>query len=196
MGDFRGMVHGLVDSMRHQFHHQLLFTEGAQVPHIDLQDLYDDPTQRTADWSFIKDSRTKWPVHGAEWLIQRVAQEPTLRRRFSERDGQGFRMRTIDRYLAEVARFRERLSVAIHITAGQPSRTPELLSIRYQNSEREIRNIFIEDGMVVFVSRYHKGFHISNDTKVIQRYLPREVGELVIRYIWLVLPFVEILQAY
>ena len=49
MGDFRGMVHGLVDSMRHQFHHQLLFTEGAQVPHIDLQDLYDDPTQRTAD---------------------------------------------------------------------------------------------------------------------------------------------------
>ena len=56
--------------------------------------------------------------------------------------------------------------------------------------------MFIEDGMVVFVSRYHKGFHVSNDTKVIQRYLPREVGELVIQYIWLVLPFVEILQAY
>jgi hypothetical protein len=117
--------------MQNQFHQQLLFAEGTQVPHIDLQDIYNDPTQRTADWSFIKDSRTQWPVPRAEWLIQRVAQEPTLRRRFSEPDGQGFRMRAINRYFAEVARFRERLSVAIHITAGQPSRTPELLSIRY-----------------------------------------------------------------
>ena len=50
--------------------------------------------------------------------------------------------------------------------------------------------------MVVFISRYHKGFHISNDTKVIQRYLPQEVGELVVQYLWLILPFVEILQAY
>jgi hypothetical protein len=56
--------------------------------------------------------------------------------------------------------------------------------------------MFIEDRMVVFVSRYHKGFHITNNTKVIQRYLPQEVRELVVRYIWLVLPFIEILQAY
>ena len=66
----------------------------------------------------MKDSRTQWPVDGAEWLVQRVAQEPALRRRFSESDGQGFRMRAINRYFTEVARFRERLSVAIYITAG------------------------------------------------------------------------------
>ena len=89
-------------------------------------------------------------------------------------------MRAINRYFTEVARFRERLSVTIYITAGQPSRAPELLSIRHRNSEREIRNVFIEDGMVVFVSRYHKGFHVSNNIKVIQRYLLREVGELVV----------------
>jgi hypothetical protein len=106
-----------------------------------------------------------------------------LRQRFSEPDGQGFRIRAINRYFTKVARFREWLSVVIHITAGQPSRTPKLLSIRYRNSEREIRNVFIEDGMVVFVSRYHKGFHISNDTKVIQQYLPQEVGELVVQYL-------------
>jgi hypothetical protein len=70
--------------------------------------------------------------------------------------------------------------MAVYVCAGQPSRAPELISIRYYNSEQERRNIFIEDGMVVFVSRYYKGFHVENDAKVIFRYLPREIGEVVV----------------
>ncbi|KAF7174542.1 hypothetical protein CNMCM5623_007766 [Aspergillus felis] len=42
------------------------------------------------------------------------------------------------------------------------------------NSRR--RNIYIEDGMVTFVTAYHKGFHASNDVKIIHRYVPRELG--------------------
>lgn len=34
--------------------------------------------------------------------------------------------------------------------------------------------------MVSLVSAYHKGFYASNDVKVINRYLPREVGELLV----------------
>lgn len=37
--------------------------------------------------------------------------------------------------------------------------------------------------MVTFVTKYHKGFYMSNDIKVIHRYLPREVGELVVWYL-------------
>lgn len=59
-----------------------------------------------------------------------------------------------------------------------------------------MRNVFIEDGLVVVASKYHKGFYASNDVKIIHRYLPREVGELVVWYLWLVLPFVERLQRY
>jgi hypothetical protein len=67
-----------------------------------------------------------------------------------------------------------------------------LLSIQHVNTENNWRrNIFIEDGMVVFVTAYHKGFHASNDIKIIHRYLPREVGELAVWYLWLVLPFVR-----
>jgi hypothetical protein len=57
------------------------------------------------------------------------------------------------------------------------------MSIRYRNSERERRNIFIEDGIVVFVSWYYKGFHVENDAKVIFRYLLREIGEVVVWYL-------------
>jgi hypothetical protein len=57
------------------------------------------------------------------------------------------------------------------------------MSIRHRNSERERRNIFIEDRIVVFVSRYYKGFHVENDIKVIFRYLPRKIREVVVWYL-------------
>ncbi|KAJ5162549.1 hypothetical protein N7492_007941 [Penicillium capsulatum] len=196
MGDFRGFVHGLVGRMRQQLVEELMLSGKTTPPVIPWDDLYDDPTQNAPGWSFIRDSRTRWPVQGEEWLMQRVRREPVLRQRFIQPDGQGFRMHAIDRFFRVVSQFRERLAVAIHVSAGQPSRGPELMSIRHRNSERERRNIFIEDRMVVFVSRYHKGFHVHNDTKVIFRYLPRELGELVVWYLWLVLPFVEQMQSY
>lgn len=77
------------------------------------------------------------------------------------------------------------------MTTSQPRQAPELLSIRYRNTEGGHRNIFVKDGLIVFATKYHKGFYASNDAKIIHRYLPHAVGELVVWYLWLVLPFVE-----
>ena len=91
-----------------------------------------------------------------------------------------------------MADFKEKLAVLVHITSGQPARGPELLSIRHRNTAAGgQRNVFIEDGLVALVTRYHKGFYASGDAKVIHRYVPRAVGELIVWYIWLVVPFVE-----
>jgi hypothetical protein len=57
-----------------------------------------------------------------------------------------------------------------------------------------MRNIFIEHGLVSFVTSYHKNYSASSTTKLIHRYLPPEVGELLVYYLWLVVPFVEQLQ--
>ena len=43
--------------------------------------------------------------------------------------------------------------------------------------------------MVCFFTSYHKGFRHSQQGKTVFRFLPRPAGELLIRYIWLVLPF-------
>lgn len=40
--------------------------------------------------------------------------------------------------------------------------------------------------MVTMVTAYHKGFYASNDIRLIHRYIPREVRELVVYYLWLV----------
>ena len=43
--------------------------------------------------------------------------------------------------------------------------------------------------MIYFVTFYYKGYAIQESTKVIYRYIPREVGKLLVYYQWLILPF-------
>jgi len=195
MGDFRGFVHGLVSSMRQLMHEELLMCEAASTPAIPWDQVMDDPTQPKPGWSFLDDSRTPWPLQGAQWLMNRIQREPRLQQQFIDGPERRFRIRAIERYMQSVVHFREKLAVGVHVTAGQPGRAPELLSIRHRNTQGAHRNIFVEDGLVVFATKYHKGFYASNDAKIIHRYLPRAVGELVVWYLWLVLPFVERLQA-
>jgi hypothetical protein len=44
---------------------------------------------------------------------------------------------------------------------------------------------------VSFVTLYHKHYAATNSTKIIYRYLPSEIGELLLYYLWLVVPFKE-----
>lgn len=190
MGQFRGMVHGLVSAARGLLGGLLCAPEPSQWPAIPWDGLFDNPTEATPGWSFLSDQRTQWPVPGRHWLIDRIAQEPGVARAFVTQGGLSASKAT--KYFQQVARFKEKLAVAVHLTSGAPARAPELLSIQHVNTDTNVRrNIYIEDGMVVFVSAYHKGFYSSNDVKIIHRYLPRAVGELVVWYLWLVLPFLR-----
>ena len=83
----------------------------------------------------------------------------------------------------------------MHIAGGQPARGTELLSLQYCNIVHGLqRNIFIENGLVSFVTYYHKGYSIKGSTCIIHRYLPKEASELLVYYLWLVLPFSQQLQ--
>jgi hypothetical protein len=58
--------------------------------------------------------------------------------------------------------------VLMHITGGQPARGPEIISIRHSNTVKGgHRNIFIKDEIVVFATRYYKGYNVSGDVKII-----------------------------
>jgi hypothetical protein len=82
-------------------------------------------------------------------------------------------------YMTQIARFRENLLILMHIIGGQPARGPKILNIRHSNTVKgEYRNIFIEDQLIVFITRYHKKYNISGDVKIIYRYLPRAVRAL------------------
>ena len=56
----------------------------------------------------------------------------------------------------------------VHITGGQLVRGLEIISIRHSNTVKGgYCNIFIKDGIVVFATRYYKGYNVSGDVKII-----------------------------
>ncbi|KAJ5264500.1 hypothetical protein N7505_007293 [Penicillium chrysogenum] len=128
MRDFRAFIHGLVHALRRILYDELLICEAEALPPIPWDTLVDDPAQGQAGWSFLKDPRTKLPVTGSEWMMTRVSREAKLQRLFLDPRKGLFRTTTIRSYLRAVVRFREKLSVAVHLTGGQPARAPELLS--------------------------------------------------------------------
>ena len=129
------------------------------------------------------------------WLLNQVLQTPELAQQFIHQDGGIWKHGRVNDYLDKMSLFMEKLLVLIHISAGQPARCNELLSLRYCNTEKGgHRCIFVENGLVVIVTYYDKGYNITGTEKIIHRYLPQEVGELLLLYIWLVLPMQQQLQ--
>lgn len=217
MSALRSMVHGLVESVRNRMLTKLLLLEvdeqGGQVlegttplPSIPWSALVDNEANREPGWSFLKDPANSFGgLCGATWLSKRITSDQRLREEFVNvpetrvsiagggavvwDDGRaavyGRSMRTVRRDLA----------VLVQFTGGGPGRASELTQIRHKNSvEGELRGIIIEDGLVVVVSRQDKTTIRTGKDKVIHRYLPREVGELMLYYLWLALPFWEKLR--
>jgi superfamily II DNA helicase RecQ len=200
MAQFRSMVHGLATESRRLLREELMFgnSKAAEpIPSVPWESMRDNPTDERPGWNFLKDHRSRMPVDGERWLFERVGKDASVRDRFMKPGTRsGVDREAVERYMGRVVEFREKLAVLMHIAGGQPARGPELLSIRHSNTVKGgHRNIFIEDRMVVFATRYHKGYNVSGDVKIIHRYLPREVGELVVWYLWLVLPFQQRLEA-
>lgn len=186
------MVHRLAQTTAQVLVEDLLFYKSRQqVPAVPWHSMHDDPTNGRRGWNFLQDQRNRFPVDGRSWLFERIMENNKVRRRFTRQGAaSGLSREAALDWMGRVAAFKEKLLVLIHITGGQPGRGPEILSIRHSNTaEAGYRHIFIEDGMVVFVTRYHKGYALQGDVKIIHRYLPREVGELLVLYLWLVLPF-------
>ncbi|KAL8685459.1 MAG: hypothetical protein Q9218_007746, partial [Villophora microphyllina] len=187
MDQFRGMVHGLVAQCRDLLVQKVMRCEEAELPKIPWSRLRDDPTRDGMGHSFVEDERNGWATDDRLWLAQRLLRRGEFRTRGVVRD----RAWTAE-WEQCIVEWRELFLILVHITGGQPARGPEIMSIRHRSSGLgEGRNVFIENGLVTTVTRYHKGYSLSGNVKVINRYLPRAVGEQLVWYLVYVLPALE-----
>ncbi|KAH3951994.1 hypothetical protein HBH53_049120 [Parastagonospora nodorum] len=161
---------------------------------LDPAHLKDDPSNSSAGFSFLQDPRNSTVLAGRErHLLNKLKAPGELHDRFFG----GSKDLTWDKtavhsYIKQTHRFLRRLLLLIHLTGGQPARGTELLTLRWRNSaSSEVRNIFIEHGLVAFVTSYHKNYSQTSVTKTIFRYLPSEIGTLLVLYLSLVTPFLE-----
>ncbi|KAJ5602288.1 hypothetical protein N7510_011822 [Penicillium lagena] len=168
------------------------------VPELPLHRLADDPVNNKRGWNFLQDPRNQaiLPTTGQQWLLQRVLMSESLRKEFTEVQRSDssviWRPHAVKEYLKLVDRFLQRLLLLVFMTGGQPPRGTELLALRHRNTpEGRHRNIFIEHGLVSTVTAYSKSQRVTNTTKLIHRYLPQAVSELLVYYLWLILPFTE-----
>jgi hypothetical protein len=166
----------------------------AVIPPLSLRSLLDNPAESAPGWSFIKHPSNTMLHNHDKWLLNRVLDTPWLRKDFFKSQLQAkWHGDMVYSYLSKVDRFLETLLLLVHMTGGQPARGTELLCVQYCNPEdgQGRRNIFLENGLVSFVTFYHKGYSITGSTKIIHRYLPIEVSELYVYYVWLVVPFIK-----
>jgi superfamily II DNA helicase RecQ len=206
MDQVRDLVGGLVEEARQELN-MLMFVpvdehgdiDESCIPALDLTQLEDDHSDYTVGMSFLDDIRNRWPVDGKHWLMDRVCVEEALTREWIRtdiaEDQVPFQRPAIEAYQRRIERFLELILVILHMVGGQPPRATEILGMRYCNtSNGGFRNIVIYKGQVCYIAAYHKNYRSSEQIKLIHRYLPREMGELLVRYIWLVLPFWQQVQ--
>ena len=130
-------------------------------------------------------------VHDAELaLFRRIQADAELRATFftNGKDG-GIILceKAMDLYEAQAQRFLELYATPFHVSAGQPLREPELLSITVRNTARP-RHLMLWQKQVMVYTQYHKGQQQSGVYKDNIRFLPKAIGDLLLDYITYVLP--------
>lgn len=96
-------------------------------------------------------------------------------------------------YLRAEQQFLRKLMVAVHVSAGQPARGPEIGSIKVSNSLYSARNVYVLNGRVCFLTMYDKSRKRRGNTDYILRFLPDQLSQLLVQYLVYIRPFVQAL---
>ena len=181
---FSKMVQDVVAEAEDKLWGELMWTKRDDRFEIPLESLVDDVTFTKRGVSFI--------THGEnglddkrQWMLKQAythAEGRKLRR------GDSWAKPAVQRYLRQIDRFRELLLFCVHVTGGQPARGSEITTVRFRNGYMQDRNVFIIQGHMVIVTRYHKSQSQFDKPKVIPRFLPWRVGQLLAVYLAYVQP--------
>lgn len=187
---FKSMVHGAIAEAEDMLWKDLLCTGLDDRFEIPLDELRDDVTWTKRGVSFI-DNTHNGLREKRKWTLKRI---------LSDKDGSKMRnqrswaMPHVRRYLRKVDRFRELLLLCMHLSGGQPARGTEMTTLRFKNGYLQDRNIFVMHGQMVFVTRYHKSQSQIDKPKVIPRFLPWRVGQVLAVYLAYLQPVQEYLS--
>lgn len=181
----------------------------SDLPEVPWASIIDDVNNSEFGYSFTTVLTRELFPETQSWLFKRILSSEQAREWFTnpvtsantaftaQFNSDSIQKRAILKYGSIIERFLADLAFLAHVTSGQASRGTELLSLRYRNTqEGGLRNVFIDRGLVLLVTGYHKGYNESGYTKIIHRFLPKSVGILLVYYLWLVLPFWEDINAF
>ena len=169
----------------------LLWTTGVEDRFaVELKRIVDDVTFPRRGVSFVT-QRDNALDDGLEWMLKQALQSREGRT-LQKKDGT-WKTRTVKQYLRRVDRFLALLMLGVHMTSGQPGRGSEVTTMRHRNGMLQDRNVFVVDGQVMTVVRYHKSQSQWDKPKVVPRFLPPRLGQVMAVYLAYLQPFQEYL---
>lgn len=155
-----------------------------------LEGLIDDVTFTRRGMSFVH-HRDNGLSDGLERMLSRALQCPQGRKlRLGLHQ---WHTKQVKRYVRQIDRFLELLLICVHMTSGQPGRGSEITTMRHRNGVLQDRNVFVMDGQVMTVVRYHKSLSQWDQPKVVPRFLPNRLSQVMVTYLAYVQPFREYL---
>jgi len=157
---------------------------------VKLDKIVDDVTFTRRGMSFVTGEENGLDG-GLEWMLNRVMQTAEGQKLRSS-DGT-WNVRQVKRYLRRIEHFLGLQLAGIQITSGQPGRGTEVTTMRHRNGVLQDRNMFVADGQVMTVVRYHKSQSQWDKPKVVPRFLPWKLGQIMAVYLAYLQPFQEYL---
>lgn len=200
MAKVQGMCRALVTELE-ELLHDLLF--GEAVPPVPLPQLVDSMgmAQRFQQqkYSFLDHpDNAPWKI-GWQFLWDQMLRNGQTLVVSSSRGSHGHgQLAWADQprkaYLTREKQFLLKLMVAMHLTGGQPARSPEIGSIKLRNSATSSRNLFIINGRVAVVTTYDKARQRRGRTEYVFRCFPDQLSQVIAQYLVYVLPFTRAMQ--
>lgn len=191
----QAMLRSVVHQLEKVLYCELLFCSGftdqtpseLSLPGIPWDELLDNAADDTIGHSFVDKLFQHDDGASRGWLIRTILQSISLRDawvRLVDEEGMELDGKQAFEYGLCVEKALELLLVLVHLSGGFPPRAHELLAIRHRNTANGgVRNILVDKGLVMIVTGAHKGFSSTERLKIIHRFLPREVGTLLVYFL-------------
>jgi len=86
--------------------------------------------------------------------------------------------------------------LAIYLTSGLPNRGIELATLRFLNSIKDQRELFIDKGSLLFILKisYSKNQQVTDNLSKSLKYLPPSLSYILLLYLVLIQPFTRFLE--
>ncbi|KAH5441620.1 hypothetical protein HBI60_255780 [Parastagonospora nodorum] len=187
---FKSMVLGLVEAGQNNLWEDLMFVPlAANRFSLPIATIQDDVRCEVRGYSFLTNKANNLG-NGFEWTLNQLLTSST---------GQQMRAQgmwthsAVRKFIKRIDSFLELLFLLVHITGGQPARGTEIASARWRNDYAQDRNIYVIDGQVAFITRYNKTQSQWDQPKIIPRFLPSAVGQILLLYLVYICPLREYL---
>lgn len=166
----------------------------AAIPE-DLTLLSDNRQLSANNYNFTRDARNReWMAVAGRWLMTSIDGDKA--RAAEWRRGRLINPQAWSKWKTSFSQAQRELALAVYWGSGQPTRYPELTSLRFRNTASGgLRNILLYEGSVVTRTIYNKSAH-RNPTKVVPiwRRMNGRLSRLLVIWVAVIIPFAEFME--